>query len=387
MIMKRIAIVSMLALCVGTTASASITVEASVYPERIYRNQSFRIALSIRTRDVRLGGRIRVGGLFEDGRIVQIEDFRELAAERSMDGLAVLENRRFVCMARAENAGAIELKPTVHLLKRERRRTSFGVRWAETPVTVAAKPLRLNILPLPPEPPDGFSGAVGQFSFETELSASEAAVGDLITLRMRIQGEGYWDAIDLPQVKAAPFFSVYEPKTVSGASSRALVYEQTLVPRSDKATTIPALTFRYFDPVRGDYASRTRGPFRLVLRETEAVDREETFRPDLSEQDGDLPVPDAARVAGREESRMALRWRALSNRLRGRELAATARRVSARLAPASGALTTFRIPADAELTVLESHNGWVKVQYRNNRGWIPADALAWDDAGEKAERK
>lgn len=376
--MKKTLIYLMLAFCAGTTALGSVTVEASVYTERIYRNQSFRIALTLRTRDVPLGGRIGVGGVFEDHRIVQIEDFKEQAPERSMDGLAVLETRRFVCMARAEDAGVIELKPIVHLRKRERRNTSFGVRWVETPFTVAANPLRMNILPLPPERPDGFSGAVGQFSFETELSASEAAVGDLITLRMRIQGEGFLDAIDLPQVKAAPFFSVYEPETISGTPSRALVYEQTLVPRSDKATTVPALTFRYFDPVREAYVSETRGPFRLVLHETKAVDREETFRPDLPEQDGTSSIPHP-RVADRAERRMALRWRVLSNRLRGWEQAKTVRRVSAHLAPARGALSTFHIPAGAELTVLESHNGWVKVQRLNNRGWIPADALLITD--------
>ncbi len=371
--MKMLATIGVAALLAGMRAAASdIEVAARVHPDRVYSNQHFRIVLSIRTRNVRLGGRIRMAGLFEDRRMIQISDFQELAPERRMDGLAVLETRRFSTLARAEGKGQIELKPTVHVNVMERRRTGFGPRWTETPVTVAARPLRVTVLPLPPDAPASFSGAVGQFRFEAEPSATEAAVGDLIALRVRIDGEGCLDGIHWPQATGSPDLSVYEPALVSDSPSRSLVYEQTLVPRSENVRAIPALTFCYFDPVREKYVTETRGPFPLTFREPVSSEREETFRPEALPEQAEPSAPDRTARAGKD---MAKRWQHWTNRLRGRETAMAARAVYARLAPAPGALATFRIPADAEVTTLERHGDWAKVQYRDNRGWIPAEAL------------
>jgi hypothetical protein len=53
----------------------------------------------------------------------------------------------------------------------------------------------------------------------------------------------------------------------------------------------------------------------------------------------------------------------------------TARPEPARLVPSHGALTLFTVPADVNVTVLETCAAWVKIEYQGNRGWVPSSAV------------
>ena len=66
-------------------------------------------------------------------------------------------------------------------------------------VTVSSQAAELKVLSLPAEGrPRDFSGAVGSFKIASEVSTPHAAVGDPLTVRLRISGAGNFDRVDSP---------------------------------------------------------------------------------------------------------------------------------------------------------------------------------------------
>jgi hypothetical protein len=59
------------------------------------------------------------------------------------------------------------------------------------PLTLKSADIPMTVLPLPEEgKPEGFSGALGAFSFEATVSPTEVKVGDPMTLKAVVRGQG-----------------------------------------------------------------------------------------------------------------------------------------------------------------------------------------------------
>lgn len=138
-------------------------------------------------------------------------------------------------------------------------------------ITLSSVDLPVKILPLPQEgKPNNFSKAVGKFSFEASASPSEVAVGDPVTLKMSVQGEGNLQAVTLPFLKAEEGFKTYDPQIKEENGTKIL--EQVIIPKTDQTTEIPALSFAYFDPETKAYQTIVRGPFPLKVKKDETKD-------------------------------------------------------------------------------------------------------------------
>jgi hypothetical protein len=103
--------------------------------------------------------------------------------------------------------------------------------------------------------PASFTGAVGQFDMAVSAGPTNVAVGDPVTLRIEIHGQGSLDAFTLPDQPGWKEFKVYPPtvKTettgelgLSGTKS----FEEVVVPMNTEIRELPAFTFAYFDPER-----------------------------------------------------------------------------------------------------------------------------------------
>jgi len=131
-------------------------------------------------------------------------------------------------------------------------------------VMISSLEMPVTILPLPEtNKPIDFSGGVGQYDFNVTASPSDVSVGDPITIRITISGEGDLKAVSLPSLKEGDHFKVYEPQTKQEEKTKIL--EQVLIPRSDQVTQVPAISFSYFDPNDKKYVTTTRGPFPLTV--------------------------------------------------------------------------------------------------------------------------
>ncbi|UTW66921.1 protein BatD [bacterium SCSIO 12643] len=133
--------------------------------------------------------------------------------------------------------------------------TWFGPRYQMKDVNVLLKsnPIKINVKPLPPGAPEGFSGAVGQFNFSTKITPTELAVNDALNYSIKISGSGNIPLIDHPVPNWPQEFEVYDPKLKSSVNNKAnrlagaKTWEYLAIPRNGGTYEFPSISFSYFD--------------------------------------------------------------------------------------------------------------------------------------------
>lgn len=267
------------------TLSDALFAELRAERANPFVDEGFDVVLSIYFRAVNLDRDLNLSGLPESG--LQFQRWEELPAGREARNGRLYEVRRFRTRARALAAGTYRLAPQlrVNLLieRRERRRSPFDEffpdfpdfpgfgRVERQPVDLPVEPLEITVRPLPEAGrPAAFSGGVGRFNFDVTVTPTELAVGDPLTVRMVIEGEGNLDTVATPTVPVGPNFRSYEPQLAAREGDPAgrrgrRVIEQVLIPRDESAAEVPAIEFSYFDPRAEAYRTVVRGPFPLKL--------------------------------------------------------------------------------------------------------------------------
>ncbi|MBU6399987.1 MAG: BatD family protein [Verrucomicrobia bacterium] len=140
--------------------------------------------------------------------------------------------------------------------------------------TLASESEPLHVLPLPAENvPPGFSGAIGDFTVTLHASPTNVAVGDPITVDVRIAGRGNLDGLTLPPQAAWRDFQVYPPTSKTETSDPlgmqgVKTFEQVVIPQHTAIKTLPAFSFSFFDPERRTYRTLAEPATPLVVRPT-----------------------------------------------------------------------------------------------------------------------
>lgn len=252
--------------------------------EQIYVQESFTLTITIYSRDVNLGRDVSLVNMPDSG--IATQPFQELRTTREVVRNEVYDVRRYQTQIRPLTAGTIRFDPELHIQILVPRNDRRGRGLFDDPFfqgvfsNMEAHPFELELAPaevlvraLPDaNRPDSFSGGVGAFDFNVRVDPLEVRPGDPITLSMMIQGEGNMDTVSPPSVQESDLFRVYPPrltnKDLDRSQSRGRkLYEQVIIPRTDKAGEVPPLHFTYFDPRTEEYKSIARGPFALTIQE------------------------------------------------------------------------------------------------------------------------
>lgn len=124
-----------------------------------------------------------------------------------------------------------------------------------------SNPLTLTVDPLPGNVPDGYSGAVGEFSFNASVDKKDVTAGDPITLRLSVSGSGNLKLLTLPKPGLPTDMEGYEPKiseeisreggTIQGKKTA----EYLLIPRNAGQRVIESIPFTYFDLRKNSYVT------------------------------------------------------------------------------------------------------------------------------------
>jgi hypothetical protein len=135
----------------------------------------------------------------------------------------------------------------------------FGRLAERREVEVESEPATFEVKPLPPNAPQSFSGAVGNFSMTTNVKPTKVQVGDPITVTSTISGRGNFDRVNVPGLEDErgwhkyPSSSKFKQDDEVGISG-AKTFETVISP-NEKKQALPPLVFSYFDPVKENYAT------------------------------------------------------------------------------------------------------------------------------------
>jgi len=204
------------------------------------------------------------------------------AQSRTQVGNAVYNLLIFKTSVTAAKTGNLTLGLTDYNLtlivqSNQRRRDffdPFGSFGQAVPTTLHCDPQILHVLPLPTQNvPAGFNGAVGTFTLAVTAGPTNVAVGDPITLKVQIQGQGLLDGVALPPQADWQDFKTYPPTSkvesndplgLSGTKS----FEQVIIPQNHEIKMLPAFQFSFFDPNQKSYRTLSGPAFPLTVRPT-----------------------------------------------------------------------------------------------------------------------
>ncbi len=238
-----------------------------------YVQQPVNLELSLYWRDLNLDREIGLNDFDTTG--FRLGGWQELPVNRETIRGQVFEVRRFRCQAIPLTAGTFTLSPRIRvqvLVRQSRSRPDpffggafddmlFG-RFRAEPADVGVPPISVVIRDLPTEGrPASFGGAVGQFRLEAIAQPREVAVGEPITLLLRVLGQGNWDTVTAPTVDASDDFRRYEAKLVGqDAAAGQKTFELVMIPKQAGITNLPGISFSYFDPVAGRFETQHQDP-------------------------------------------------------------------------------------------------------------------------------
>lgn len=144
--------------------------------------------------------------------------------------------------------------------------------WLRKQLALATEPEQVDALALPTDDvPPGFAGAVGRFTMTATAGPTNVAVGDPITLRVRISGRGAIEGLTLPAQPGWNKFKTYPPTAKVDTTDQLGLqgtksFEEVVVPQSTDIRELPPLAFSFFDPDSKSYRTLTGPAVPLVVR-------------------------------------------------------------------------------------------------------------------------
>ncbi|AZZ37431.1 hypothetical protein CIK05_11710 [Bdellovibrio sp. qaytius] len=146
--------------------------------------------------------------------------------------------------------------------------TQFG--WGSLQeYTKSSKRTEVNVLPLPTEgKPLSFSGAVGQFTIQTQVDGTQFPAGQPIAIKVRLEGQGNAKVIELPEIKWPENLEVYDTKSESKFFKDGLSFKEfeiLVIAKNQGEVKIPQINFSYFDPISKQYVTKSTEEFSINI--------------------------------------------------------------------------------------------------------------------------
>ena len=150
-----------------------------------------------------------------------------------------------------------------------------------------SEPLRIKVKPLP-EPPQDFSGLVGQFEISDSIDKKTAKVGESLTLKVKVSGKGDLKVLENIVPDSIDGFKVFKPSSPSVRVKDPVNQEKewniVLVPEREGNLTVPSFSITYFNPETEKYETKVTEPIEVkvsgVMREVNQIGTEN--KPELS---------------------------------------------------------------------------------------------------------
>jgi len=209
--------------------------------------------------------------------------------EEIIDGVPYIVltwNTAMSAVKEGEYPVSVDLDATLIIPQRSRRRHSaFGSSMfddaffnnffnttREEAVKLTSSRQKMRVLPLPRAGrPKNFSGAVGRFKLWASASLKSCMVGDPITLKMTVKGEGNFDRVSSPLLTSPKGWKTYTP-TASFTPADSSSYkgnkrfEQAIIPLEPSIDKIPPVEFSYFNASSEKYITLRTKPIKIKIK-------------------------------------------------------------------------------------------------------------------------
>lgn len=136
---------------------------------------------------------------------------------------------------------------------------------------VTSRPISIQVNELPAGAPADFTGAVGKFTMNAEVSNTQLAANSAATYTIRISGNGNMPLIQPLTLTLPASFEQYNVKTteslnntVSGTSGYKQ-FEYPFIARAGGDFTIEPVTFSYFDPSQKRYVTLSTNSYQMKI--------------------------------------------------------------------------------------------------------------------------
>jgi len=139
--------------------------------------------------------------------------------------------------------------------------------YQDIPVKLATRPVTITVKPLPTGAPEGYTGAVGDFSMIAALSENEIAVNEALSLRITIRGAGNLPLLGEPEVNLPLDHDLYDvtkslnTNTSGNRISGSVSFEYPIVARHAGRFRIAPVSFSWFDPISKQYKTTSTREF------------------------------------------------------------------------------------------------------------------------------
>ena len=151
-------------------------------------------------------------------------------------------------------------------------------RFGPTREATQSNQVDLDVRPLPLNEPPAFTGAVGTFTIDSAVNKVTTSVGDPITLRVTIAGEGNIEKLPGPLWPKLTGWRSFDGAGSHRARvvNRRLVgsrsYELLMIPEVPGTFDLPPVEYAYFDPDAEEYVTISTDPISVeVLPDPDAV--------------------------------------------------------------------------------------------------------------------
>ena len=130
----------------------------------------------------------------------------------------------------------------------------FFESFENVPVVLTSPAVTISVNQLPAGSPEGFTGAVGQFTIDISADRDKVKANDAISLRITLRGKGNLSLISAPHIALPHDVEAFEPKilrninhTLNGTTG-TVIFEYVIIPRYSGNFRIPPVNFSFFNP-------------------------------------------------------------------------------------------------------------------------------------------
>lgn len=173
------------------------------------------------------------------------------------------------------HAGDLEIGPAELRLSEDLFGSFFRSRQGRGPRLLKTEPKVVHVAPLPPTRQQ-FTGAVGRdFRLTASVDRQELAVGEALTLEIRLEGDGHLASASDPVIDGGAAFRVHEAgggvdsRPTPGGLHGVRVVQKLLIPTKEGHQVLPSVEYKVFDTQQMSYRTLRTQPLAIDVAPAE----------------------------------------------------------------------------------------------------------------------